>query len=789
MHNQQHKKNLLALAVVATMGVASHASAQLEEVVVTAQKRSESMQEVAVSITAVDGDTLSAMNVRNTAQLAEITPNLTIQTDRPGQSFPAIRGIGTPIKGPGVDQGVAMYLDGVQVDSSGANLLSVVDLAQVEVLKGPQGTLYGRNAVGGVINMVSRQPAEEFEGSVKAGFGNYGSWETGVSVEGPIVENTLTGRISGVYQENDAYFKNREPGVDDNGATDNSTIRGMLVYTPTDNLDITFSADYNETDTSGPNWRTIGISNHQANAAALGGLIVPVWREPDNDKYKLSHNLDTYNNSEIYGGSIKIDWALSDTLDFISITGYRETEQELLEDLDASPNQYLEVASQTEFNNTTQEFRLHYTGDSLKGVTGFFYNESENDNLFSVDSFAEFIPVAGGGSPSTTARGGETEAWALFTQWDWDLTDALTLILGARYGESEKETYRYETSFTEIYAINQANGVDRCFILESGRTPEQQPDCLTQLVPGQQTNAEGDGDWSNFSPKVGLRYIFENGNMMYASYSEGYRDGGLAGSAAEFTEFDEEIVDAYEVGFKTEMAEGMVRFNGSVFYYDYTDMQLQLSDLSGNQVVTKIFNAGEAEMFGGELELSWLANDFFTLHANMGYLDTEITDLEEDPNIDYGFISEGNEFPQSPQFSASLVPEFYFDLFGGSVLWRTEINYTDEYFEDAANGGFATAGDAAALTGSNIVEAGGFDPSLIVSEGDLVDHETYDSKTLVNMSFIWTNESENLDVTLWARNLTDEEWEISRRYVSGVVFTNNMYAPPRTYGIKAEYRF
>ena len=251
------KPTPLALAIALATGPAVSMAQVLEEIIVTAQKRSESMQEVAVSITAFSGDTLNAMNVRNSGQLAEITPNLTIQSDRPGQSFPAIRGIGTPIKGPGVDQGVAIYLDGVQVDSSGANLLSVMDLQQIEVLKGPQGTLYGRNAVGGVINMVSRKPEDTFQGYIKGGVGNYGAWETGASIEGPLIENTLSGRLSGIILENDAYFKNRTPGVDDNGASEDVTVRGTLLYTPTDNLEITFSADYSETKTSGPAWRSV----------------------------------------------------------------------------------------------------------------------------------------------------------------------------------------------------------------------------------------------------------------------------------------------------------------------------------------------------------------------------------------------------------------------------------------------------------------------------------------------------------------------------------------------------
>ena len=156
----------------------------------------------------------------------------------------------------------------------------------------------------------------------------------------------------------------------------------------------------------------------------------------------------------------------------------------------------------------------------------------------------------------------------------------------------------------------------------------------------------------------------------------------------------------------------------------------------------------------------------------------------------FGFIEEGNEFPQAPQFSASLIPEFNFDMFGGTILWRTEINYTDEYFEDAENGGFADAADAGALTGSNIVNNGFvFDPSLIVTPGTLVDDEIYDARTIVNTSIVFTTGGGNLDITLWARNLFDEEYEETRRYVSGVVYTEARYGLPRTYGLMAEYRF
>ena len=786
---------VLCAVAAAIIGMTGVANAQLEEIVVTAQKREQSLQDVGVAVITVSGETLDQMNVTNSTQLAELTPNMSISSDRPNQSFPSIRGVGSAVRAPGVDQGVAIYLDGVQVDSGGANLFSVIDLAQVEVLKGPQGTLYGRNAIGGVINMTSTRPSEEFQGNIKAGLGSDGYTELGGTIEGSLVDDVLTGRISAVYKENDDYTENVFPGVDGYGSQENTNVRATLSYTPTDRLQADLTFDHSNIEGDSTPWQTVAsdsgllgpVSNGQAIAGVLAGIVVPSYTENDNDIRSLNHNFDSVASSEINGVALKIKYELSDTMELVSITGGRDTTYISTEDLDASPNSYLDVVSNNDFESFTQEFQLQYSSDNLTGVVGFFYADSELDNTFSVDAFREFN-VLGGSAPATTNRISNTESFALFTQWDWNVTDNLKLIAGLRYGESEKDVSLTQTTFTDIPFAAQLAGLDQCFVNAPGVNPEDQPACLTAFVPARVGSNSGSAEFDRVSPKIGLTYQATDDVMLYGSITEGYRDGGLSGDIRTFSRFEEEVLTSYEVGVKSELVDGTVRLNASVFYYDYEDLQLELSDITAaGDIVMTVLNAGEAKLSGAEVELLWAATDNFTLGVNVGVLDTEYDTVAQAPGVDIGFLKDGNEFPQAPSKQLSIVPQYSFEAFGGELNWRTEINYADESFEDFENGGFAGA-DAGTLTGVGIVNNGfAFDPSLIVSSGDLVDTEIKESSTLVNTSLSYIRD--NYEVTLWARNLLDEDVVDQRRYISGVVQTQVRYGNPRTFGINAKYRF
>ncbi|UCC14614.1 MAG: TonB-dependent receptor [Gammaproteobacteria bacterium] len=783
---------------------AQETSGVLEEVTVAAQKREEDLQSIAVSVSVISGNLLERMGVNNSTQLAEIIPNLTIRAERPGQSFPVIRGVGTPIEGLGIDQGVAIYVDGVQVDSPVANLVSTFDLERVEVLRGPQGTLYGRNAVGGVINLISRAPGEEFRGRARVGLGNFSFREIGFSAEGALVPGMLSGRISGVFQENsDGWYRNDahqfiDERVADNGATENGTARTILVYQPAEHLDIRLSADYSKTDASGPAWQPLDDVNALAKASSLQGLVLPVYSEEDGDISGLAHNLDTINNTRLHGGGLTIYYSLNDRSELVSVTGYRKNEIEILEDLDGSPYRYLEVSSSGSARSFSQELRYQYSGDSLFGVVGLFYSDSEFQDQFSIDVAAEFIEAAGASQPAINQRGTDSEALAVFSQWEWDVSDRLRLILGARWTKSEKTSFRNEFLFTDLALSAALAGRERCFDLQPGLGPADQPDCLTTLsVPEQEdvalppeiTSSMGDGDWSRMTPRLGVQVRVHEGLMTYASFSQGYRDGGFEGVASNFLPFDEEILNAWEVGMKSDWLNGRLRVNGALFYYDYQDLQLEVSQLRENQLFKSVFNAGEAELTGGEIESTWLVSEMLRLSLNVGWLDTEITDLDRsDPSTDFGFVKIGNEFSRAPEWTVSFVPDFHFPLPRGSLTWRSEFNYKDSHFRDSENGGFADESDALVLTGANLAD--GLPPAeAAVAPGTLIDSERMDSRLICNTSLAYQSSNGRLEVAVWARNLFDEEYTVNRDFVNGLGYTYALYGAPRTYGAYVNYRF
>lgn len=794
----------IAIDSAAQSAWADRGAGGLDEVVVTARKREETQQRTALSLSVLSGDVLQSMSVRNTTQLEEIIPNMTVHSDRPSQSFPSLRGVGTPIKGLGVDQGVAVYIDGVQVESPVVNLLSVLDLERIEVLRGPQGTLYGRNAIGGVINLVSRKPSDEFQGLIRAGIGNYGFHDIGLSAEGPLAPGRLTGRISGIYQRNtDGWFQNNASRFigekfEDNGPGENVTARATLAYEPSANLQISLSGDYSSGESSGPAWKPIGDVNALAKALSLQGINLPIYAEEGSNVFQLAHNLNSFNEMGVYGGGLTVRYRFGERKELVSVTGIRANRLSLLEDIDASPYQYLEVASEATAESVSQELRFHNTGDRVDGVVGLNYTNVEYRDQFGVDVLAELIAAAGGSEPAITRRSSETKSLAIFGQWDWAATDRLTVTLGGRWSESDKKSSRSEWVFTDVALSAMVAGTDRCFVLWPGVGPNRQPECLTTLsIPGQGdiplppvvTEGSGRGRWSKFSPKVGATFQFNDDVMLYAFYSQGYRDGGIAGSAANFREFDTETLNAYEAGVKSDGMDGRLRFNGAIFYYDYEDLQLELSQLRNSLVSTLVFNAGSAELSGVEIESTWLPADAVQLSLNMSWLSTEIAQLESsDSGVDFGFLRAGNEFGRSPEWTASFVPTFFFQMTGGSIVWRSEFNYSHSYFSDAANGGFADDTDAAILTGANIAE--GVPPAdAVIPPGTLVDSERLDSRLIVNSSLTYASTDDRWEFSVWARNLFEEEYRYNREFVNGVVYTNALYGPPRTFGVSASVRF
>ncbi len=783
---------------------AEEAPLALEEIVVTAQKRAENLQLAPVSVAVLSGELLEQMGVRQSAQLAEVVPNLSVRSERPGQSFPFIRGVGTPVQGLGLDQGVAVYVDGVRVDSPVANLVSVLDLERVEVLRGPQGTLYGRNAIGGVINLVTRTPEPTKSGRVRLGLGNYSLREIGVSGEGALVPGSLTGRASVVFHENrDGWYRNDAvktigEHVPDNGATDSGTARMILRYEATERLMLRLSGDYTSTNASGPAWQPLSDVNALAKSLSLQGLDLPIYSKPDGDIRRLSHNIDSLNDSRFSGGGLTVNYRLSERSDLTSVTGYRSNDIEILEDIDASPFRYLEVASKGSARSFSQEFRYHYSDDGVEGIVGLYYDDASVKDQISLDVAAELLDAAGSTQPGIIQRDTTSDTLALFSQWDWAITDRTTLVFGARWSRSEKTSRRREFVFTELALSAAGAGLERCFLLQPGVGPGDQPECLTVLnVPGEEdvplppniVEGFGRGDWSHVTPRLGLRFQVHDRLMTYATFTQGYRDGGIEGDAANFREFGDETLDAWEIGMKSDWSNGRLRINGALFYYDYQDLQIELSQLKDQLLVSAVFNAGEAELRGGELESSWLASDMLQLSLNVGWLDSEITELDrQDPDVDFGFVAVGNEFPRAPRWTLSFVPDVFIALPRGTLTWRSEFNYKDHQFRDFENGGFADGSDARTLTAANLAD--GLSPEeAYVAPGTLVDSERMNSRLIVNSSVAYRSGDDRFELTLWVRNLLDEEYFLNRDFVRGLAYSNALYGAPRTYGASVNIQF
>ncbi|MGI9237327.1 MAG: TonB-dependent receptor domain-containing protein, partial [Woeseiaceae bacterium] len=308
-------------------------------------------------------------------------------------------------------------------------------------------------------------------------------------------------------------------------------------------------------------------------------------------------------------------------------------------------------------------------------------------------------------------------------------------------------------------------------------------------LPPTVTEAAGDDSWSQFSPKIGASYQVNDDMMVYGFYSQGYRDGGFEGVSANFRAFDEETLNAYEVGIKSDWADGRLRVNGAIFYYDYQDVQLELSQLRNNLESRSVFNAGEARVTGAELESNWVANEWLQLSLNVGWLDTEVTELDSsNPNVDLGFTTSGVEFARAPEWTASFVPVFEFPLASGSLTLRSEFNYKDKHFRDVANGGFADDSDALTLTDANIVD--GVPPAdAVVTPGTRIDTELIDSRVVVNTSLVLLSGNQRLELAVWARNLFEDEYTTDRDFVNGLAFTRALYGAPRTYGAHVSYRF
>lgn len=666
---------LLATAAV-TLVPASAARAQeagelpaassggLEEIVVTARKREESMQDVPASISALSAGELDKRFDSDVRDFADSSPNIVIDDTQQGPGGVAavyIRGIGVADVEKSVDPAVGVVFDDVYIGQSSGSLLKAIDIDRVEVLRGPQGTLFGRNATGGVINLARSRPTYDLTGKARLTYGRFDSWKLeGVASTG-LTDNVAV-KVSGAYEKSDGYIFNSFQNQDGQ-RSEFYAVSGVLLFEPTENLDIQISYDHQKTKQDPP--QLLAVNRPTDLFCTAYDQCSPAPGVPTSgDRYESIADGRLEKNA-----TFKLDMAIAKaTYDIGSdmqvdyIFGWLKTDEKIHQDFDGAPLTLYHTDRPARWRQTTNELRLTKGGSGpLTFVLGgYLWDSRYAINLKNYIGFA--------GPPLLTSAQDVTQtnkSWAIYGEGDYELTDRLTLTLGARYTKDRKSSI-----------------VNDLPIFIYGSTVEANP---VATLPGSIVMAAPvRAKWSKFTPRVSLRYEFSDDAMVYALWSRGYRGGGFNGRpstiGAATIPYDPETLDNYEAGFKTQFANGRVRLNGAMFLMKYDDMQQDL-DVPAPGTSTgrenRTINAASAELKGFELDLTARPFDGLTLNGNIGYLDAKYKDFVGDiystgTPIDASFL----KIRRAPKWTWSVGGTYEADIGSNASAWVSgDVHY------------------------------------------------------------------------------------------------------------------
>ncbi len=704
--NKQYKNSVMSLAVVAAIGASDYASAQLEEVVVTARKRSESLQDVPMAVSAFSTQQLQDAQIDGMEDLQRMTPNITL-TETGGLQAGAVaifvRGIGND---PQFDQGVGIYVDDIYMNRATGSLLDVYDVERIEVLKGPQGNLYGRNTIGGAIKYVSREPTDELRGDVEFKVGEFDLMQVKGGISGPIIGDTLLGSFGGLYRERDGIQENTLDG-EEFWDQDVAAYRGSLVWNATDNLRFKLAGDYNLDESaprvpnrSGVDAATMGQIDFFTNGAnfflapGTGLLQTPNDTGLPSDPDEISTEQgDLLNQFEIESTTLAltIDWDISDSWSLKSITAQRNTDHVQPFDFDGSEQRFIHTINDREFEDFSQEFQFNYSGDSIEAVMGLYYLEGSTEITGSTTQYPRLLATTTQ-VKDTTVDDRDLTSSSVYANVDWNVSESWQVSLGGRYTRDEKEIVQEATVFQELYAIALGNTpfgiVPLAIAPGQGDNAAASPSFFGWATPF--TDAinisfpepiENDGDWTEFSPSARLTWFTTDDMMVYAGFSSGFKSGGFQNQSGKSTEYDPETVDSYSLGIKSTWLDGSLRANGEIFFNDYQDKQLATIGLVDGNLEEFVDNVGELETSGAELELTWLpALEGMTLGLNVGYLDVDVKKFDSAE----GDLADTTAIGFSPDWTVQGRVSYDFDLSDwGTMMVGADVSYRTESYTNS----------------------------------------------------------------------------------------------------------
>ena len=725
------------------------ATGGLEEVIVTARRREEQLQDVPIAITAFSGEALVLRGAADIAELAQSVPSVTLEASRATNSTLTafIRGVGQQDPLAGFEQGVALYVDDVYIARPQGALLDIYDVERIEVLRGPQGTLYGRNAVGGAIKYVTRRLADEPDLNLKASFGSYGQMDLVGVGSMPLGEMF---RIGGAvaYLTRDGYGDNRTTGRE-NYDKDVLGFRVSAEFLPSDDLSVRIAYDNTDDDSN-------AVAGYRPFPGTVSGdPVLNDLRDTTSGAPQQPSTAGINGNNEVEneGTSLTIDWDVTDRWTLRSITAYREDYTESIIDFDSL--EVMDFDGQVIYENDqfSQELQVLYSSDRLNVVTGLYYLDAGAANDFDV-----VLGQLAGGVGVTAFTGGsvDTKAWSIFADATYDLTDQWAISLGGRYTEDERTADIFRANYLGIGSPFFGNEAAPRLAVTS--------------------DFEADRTYTNFSPRLNVNYSFSDDVTAYAGYSEGWKAGSFDPRGANLVTpevekgFEPEVLDSYEVGLKSTWLDGRARTNVAVFYSEYQDMQIPGSvaiDTNGDGVndnfVGTVTNAAESTISGIEVEGNVLLTDALSVQFALSLLDTEIDEWIVN-GID---VSSQREIQNTPETMAYLGFTYATDIAEGAANFNLNASYRDDVSQFEVTNAF-------------------------------IDQE---SVTLLNASVVWTSPSGQWLLGLYGKNLTDEDVRTAGYCFGNPATTgcpsalgleNNLtvfYAAPRTFTGTVGYRF
>lgn len=743
----------ISIAAIVALTTSQFSLAQgVEEITVTAQRKEQSLQDVSLSVAAFTDEQVKDLRIESVEDVTKLVSNLEIRTTLSGLN-PAItiRGVGLNDFNSNNTSSVGVYIDEVFVSSVGMLGFANFDMERIEVLKGPQGTLYGRNSNGGAINFITKKPShDESDGYVSLTAGNYETIAGEAVIGGPLTDQ-IAGRISIKHSHQGETYGDNQVGSDF-GSSDSTTVRAQInAMTPSENFEVNMAVTYFDADLAfnavqangtsdvnftGANLPPTGIpplcpSLLATNQPALDGSCSTAGGEIllNTDEFDGFYADGHFGNTDIDGVSLNLTAraSLTDTLTLTTVTGYTDMDRQWYDNITASSRGdfMFEGQHDEEFRSFNQEIRVAGEQDSFNWIGGLFFARDDIDSLTPFQ--AQDLPVLPGAFDVGFEQ--EKQAFAAFGHAEWDLNEQFRLIAGVRYNDSSVE-FIGGTTFIDNFDIFGA-GVDAPIPFTAGTSH--------------------DLDDESYTGRVALEFRPNDEWMVYGSYARGFKEQAIFADItfdpSEIAPVDPEEIDAFEIGFKSTLLDGTLQANAAAFFYDYADIQT----LAPAPLGFRFVNAGETDVYGAELDLAWAPTDAFTLRAGLGWLDTEVKDDKQ-----LGALN-GNELPNAPEIQFNLLGNYDISLDNGSVIsLQADYKFTDSYWQTVLNTPYADRHPKVDLLGARA--------------------------TLKPENGKW-------EVSIWGENLADEKYPQFQQVVDTLGVRGRIFAAPLTVGATLRYNF